>query len=79
MVSGWEHVCLGAWLTVLSLVEFLLGLWSSSRSIRKQAAFHSPTTTPFTFFFFKGGITGVIVSFLVKILSVVEILSAVEV
>ena len=36
-------MCLGAWLTVPSLVEFLLGLQSKSRLTRKQAAFHSPT------------------------------------
>ena len=42
MLSG-AYVCLGAWLTVKSLVEFLLGLWSKSRLTRKQAAFHSLT------------------------------------
>jgi hypothetical protein len=41
MMSG-TYVCLGAWLTVKSLVEFLLGPQSKSRSTRKQAAFHSP-------------------------------------
>ena len=30
-------------MAVLSLVEFLLGLQSKSRSTRKQAAFHGPT------------------------------------
>jgi hypothetical protein len=43
VVSGWDYVCLGAWLTVLSLVEFLLGLLSKSYLTRKQAAFHGPT------------------------------------
>jgi hypothetical protein len=42
MVSG-TYAYLGAWLTVLSLVEFLLGLRSKSCSAKKQAAFHSPT------------------------------------
>ena len=42
MVSG-AYVCLRAWLTVASLVEFLLGLRSKSGSTREQAAFHSPT------------------------------------
>jgi hypothetical protein len=42
MVSG-AYVCPGAWDTVLSLVEFLLGLWSKSRSTRKHAALHGPT------------------------------------
>ena len=37
-------MCLRAWLTVPSLVEFLLGLQSKSRLTRKkQAAFHGPT------------------------------------
>jgi hypothetical protein len=44
MMSGWEHVYLGIWLTVLSLVEFPLGLLSKSCSIRKQADFHGHST-----------------------------------
>jgi hypothetical protein len=42
VVSG-AYVCLGSWLTVLSLVEFLLGLWSKTLSTREQAVFHGPT------------------------------------
>ena len=47
-VSGWEHVSLGAWITALSRVEFLLGLWDKSCSTRRQATFHSPTRKYFT-------------------------------
>lgn len=39
-------VCLGAWLTVLSLVEFQLHLKSKSCSSRKQAASLRPTLIP---------------------------------
>ena len=42
-LCGVRHLSLGKWLTVQSLVEFLLGLWSKSPLTRKQAAFHSLT------------------------------------
>lgn len=72
MVSCWEHVCLGAWLTVSSLVEFLLGLQSKSLSTRNKLPFTVPQI-PLLHFFLKGRVIGVTVSFVVKIWGRVEV------
>jgi hypothetical protein len=45
MVSG-AYVCLGAWLTVPSLVEFLLGLWSKSPRPENRLPFIAQAFVP---------------------------------